>query len=150
MVEETAFIRMILAAPDAVSPRLIYADWLDERDDPRGDYLRTLCELDTSALSSSREEALRSRLEATRNVIDPLWAALMNRGRKRERREKPLALRGRRLRIREAEVAVFLRQYARKRQNKEGPNDRRYSRDVEAMVKRMSAEDFDRLIHGEE
>jgi uncharacterized protein (TIGR02996 family) len=156
MVEEAAFIRMILASPDSVPPRLVYADWLDERGDLRGDYLRTLHELDASTLSSSREEELGSKLESLQKEIDPMWAALMNRGRKRKlsggKTEKLLSLRGRRLfrKIREADVAIFLRQYARKRQNKDGPNDRRYCRDVEARVKRMSAEDFDRLIHGED
>lgn len=41
--DEQAFIREIAASPDAVLPRLIYADWLDEQGDPRGEYLRLEC-----------------------------------------------------------------------------------------------------------
>jgi uncharacterized protein (TIGR02996 family) len=38
--EEAAFQRAIFARPDDDLPVLIYADWLDERGDPRGSYLR--------------------------------------------------------------------------------------------------------------
>lgn len=41
--DEQAFIREIAASPDAILPRLIYADWLDEQGDPRGEYLRLEC-----------------------------------------------------------------------------------------------------------
>ena len=40
-VEEAAFLRSICATPDDLAPRLIYADWLDERGDPRGAVVRT-------------------------------------------------------------------------------------------------------------
>jgi uncharacterized protein (TIGR02996 family) len=38
--EEAAFIRAILACPGDRTPRLVYADWLDEHDDPRGALIR--------------------------------------------------------------------------------------------------------------
>jgi len=37
MPDDEAFIRAILADPDAVAIRLIYADRLEEGGDPRGD-----------------------------------------------------------------------------------------------------------------
>jgi uncharacterized protein (TIGR02996 family) len=40
MRDEDAFLRAIAAAPADDAPRLVYADWLDERGDPRGIYLR--------------------------------------------------------------------------------------------------------------
>jgi uncharacterized protein (TIGR02996 family) len=40
MSEDEAFIRAIVDSPGDETPRLVYADWLDERDDPRGAYLR--------------------------------------------------------------------------------------------------------------
>lgn len=47
---EDAFIQAILSDPSATAPRLIYADWLEERGDPsficRAEYLRVECELD--------------------------------------------------------------------------------------------------------
>ena len=44
-MEEAAFLRLIAAAPDDDAPRLIYADWLDERGDPRGGFIRAQCAL---------------------------------------------------------------------------------------------------------
>src|SRR5579875_3148169 len=40
---EDAFLHDILAHPDEDAPRLIYADWLDERNDPRGEFIRIQC-----------------------------------------------------------------------------------------------------------
>src|SRR6476619_528897 len=40
MSEDEAFIRAIVDSPGDDLPRLVYADWLDDRDDPRGAYLR--------------------------------------------------------------------------------------------------------------
>src|SRR4051812_30924932 len=40
MSDAAAFLRAILAAPDDDLPRLVYADYLDERDDPRGQFIR--------------------------------------------------------------------------------------------------------------
>lgn len=40
MSEDEAFIRAIVDSPGDDTPRLVYADWLDDRDDPRGTYLR--------------------------------------------------------------------------------------------------------------
>jgi uncharacterized protein (TIGR02996 family) len=34
MTEEAAFVAAILAAPRDDTPRLVFADWLDERGDP--------------------------------------------------------------------------------------------------------------------
>jgi uncharacterized protein (TIGR02996 family) len=45
MNDDEAFIRAIVAAPGDDAPRLVYADWLDERGDPRGSYLRLECEI---------------------------------------------------------------------------------------------------------
>ena len=41
MTEDEAFIRAIVQSPGDETARLVYADWLDDRDDPRGTYLRT-------------------------------------------------------------------------------------------------------------
>jgi uncharacterized protein (TIGR02996 family) len=42
---EDAFLHDILAHPDDDAPRLIYADWLDEHNDPRGEFIRIQCAL---------------------------------------------------------------------------------------------------------
>jgi uncharacterized protein (TIGR02996 family) len=41
------FIQEILASPDDDTPRLIYADWLEEQGDPLGEFIRVQCELAT-------------------------------------------------------------------------------------------------------
>src|SRR5947208_8065654 len=49
---EAAFLRLILADPDADGPRLVYADWLDEHGDPaRAEFIRLQCRM--AGLSSS-------------------------------------------------------------------------------------------------
>jgi uncharacterized protein (TIGR02996 family) len=40
MTDETALLKAIQAAPADDAPRLVYADWLDERSDPRGAVVR--------------------------------------------------------------------------------------------------------------
>ena len=40
-----SFIRAIQADPDNEIPRLVYADWLDEQGDPRGELIRIQCEI---------------------------------------------------------------------------------------------------------
>ena len=70
MTDDEAFIRAIVAAPGDGATRLVYADWLDERGDPRGAYLRA--ELEWARLRSAAE-ALPLRTEGTR--FDPGWVA---------------------------------------------------------------------------
>jgi uncharacterized protein (TIGR02996 family) len=43
MNEEHAFLSAILASPDDDTSRLVYADWLEERDDPKGEFIRLQC-----------------------------------------------------------------------------------------------------------
>jgi uncharacterized protein (TIGR02996 family) len=75
MNTDDAFVRAILAAPADDAARLVYADWLDERGDPRGEYLRL--ELALAAAGRGAEEAgeLRRRMRGLRQRIDPLWQA---------------------------------------------------------------------------
>ena len=43
--EEVAFLRAVAEDPGDECIRLIYADWLEERGDPLGEFLRTRCRL---------------------------------------------------------------------------------------------------------
>jgi uncharacterized protein (TIGR02996 family) len=45
MTEEADLLRAIRDDPDDDAPRLIYADWLEERGDPRAEFIRIQCEL---------------------------------------------------------------------------------------------------------
>ena len=44
MNEEAGFVAALLAEPDDHTAMLVYADWLDERGDPRAAYLRLRAE----------------------------------------------------------------------------------------------------------
>jgi len=47
------------------------------------------------------------------------------------------------------ELGAFLKQYARKAYRNIDPNDRRYDRKIERLVKRLRPEELDRLLrHG--
>jgi uncharacterized protein (TIGR02996 family) len=59
--EEEAFLRAICANPDDDLPRLVYADWLDERGDPRGEFIRVECELPHLASEDPRRRQLHLR-----------------------------------------------------------------------------------------
>lgn len=52
--------------------------------------------------------------------------------------------------VSEPELAEFIRQYGRKAPRRGEPNDRGYSREVEEKIKRMAAEELDRLLNGNE
>jgi serine/threonine-protein kinase len=68
--DEDAFLQAIAAAPEDDAPRLVYADWLEERGDPRAEYLRLLC-----AATATADEAVGARLRELRSGLDPTWAA---------------------------------------------------------------------------
>src|SRR5438094_583437 len=46
MIEPEALLAAIAAAPDDDVPRLVLADWLEERDDPLGEFIRLQIELE--------------------------------------------------------------------------------------------------------
>ena len=71
MTDDEAFIRAIVDAPGDDLPRLVYADWLDDRDDPRGLYLRAECE----AVAVGDVERLRGLAVG----LDPVWVARVSR-----------------------------------------------------------------------
>ena len=76
---EGALLCSVLADPDDDVPRLVYADWLTDRGDARGDFIRDQCRLARldeadpafSALHARTERALRRHQRAW---IEPLWA----------------------------------------------------------------------------
>ena len=72
MSEDEAFIRAIVDSPGDDTPRLVYADWLDDRSDPRGPYLRAEREW---ASSGRKEKALRAQAAP----LDPVWVARVSR-----------------------------------------------------------------------
>ena len=67
MNEDEAFIRAVVDSPGDDTTRLVYADWLDDRDDPRGPYLRA----EREAVTTGDIARLRELAKA----LDPVWVA---------------------------------------------------------------------------
>jgi len=78
MTDDEAFIRAIVDAPNDDAPRLIYADWLDERGDPRGEYLRA--ETEWAKPWREREQPKYSaHVWDLATLLDPIWVARVSR-----------------------------------------------------------------------
>jgi uncharacterized protein (TIGR02996 family) len=74
MDDNQAFISAIAEEPTCDTRRLIYADWLEEHDNPQAaDYLRTELELARLPLDSPQARPLRDRLWQTWAAVDPAW-----------------------------------------------------------------------------
>jgi serine/threonine-protein kinase len=58
---EANLLRQIRARPDDDAPRLVYADWLAERGDPRGELIHVQCELAAMAPGNPRRVRLKHR-----------------------------------------------------------------------------------------
>lgn len=60
---ERPFVEAIENAPDDEGPRLIFADWLDDRRDPRGEMIRLDCILNRPDLHCQQRKELQQRLD---------------------------------------------------------------------------------------
>jgi len=72
--EDEAFIRAIVDNPGDDTPRLVYADWLDDHDDPRGSYLRAEHEW-----AATHDPSERETLRQLAKKLDPVWVARVSR-----------------------------------------------------------------------
>src|SRR5262245_65825725 len=61
MPQHDDFLRAILAEPDEDAPRLVYADWLDEHGDPRGEFIRLQIERARLDEDDPRQAGLKQR-----------------------------------------------------------------------------------------
>jgi uncharacterized protein (TIGR02996 family) len=86
MSEEESFILAIASSPGDHVQRLVYADWLDDRSDPRGPYLRAEAEWAVGrrqvgwvppATEPERQAVLTLRRQAAGS--DPVWVARVSR-----------------------------------------------------------------------
>lgn len=62
--EERPFVEAILDDLDDDTPRLVYADWLQDQGDPRGEFIRVQCELDSRPRDDPEYDALEARERA--------------------------------------------------------------------------------------
>ena len=71
--DEKGFIRAILDDPDELTIWLAYADWLDDRGDPRSEFLRLTAERRQRPADDPIMPALDARLSELRATLDPHW-----------------------------------------------------------------------------
>src|SRR4051812_28275900 len=71
--EEQAFVQAVLETPDDEGIRLIFADWLEERGDPYGEFIRAQCELAKLPPEDERGRELGEREAALWNAHGPAW-----------------------------------------------------------------------------
>src|SRR5438067_13887980 len=71
--EDKGFIRSILDHPEELTTWLAYADCLDDRGDPRAEFLRLSVERKRAADDDRIAAALDARLSVLRDVLDPNW-----------------------------------------------------------------------------
>lgn len=74
MNEDEAFIRVVVDSPGDDTPRLVYADWLDDQSDPRGPYLRAETEW-----AKARRRTAERRLRPLARKLDLVWVARVSR-----------------------------------------------------------------------
>src|SRR5262245_14035787 len=73
MNHEKAFLAAIRANPDDEAPRLVYADWLEERGDARAEFIRLQAALSRLAPHSDEYAVCRVRRNELRRQLDSRW-----------------------------------------------------------------------------
>jgi uncharacterized protein (TIGR02996 family) len=79
MSDEEALLRRVVDAPGDEAPRLVYADWLDERGDPRATFLRQELEVFRGPREGPSFRAGVRDLQLARRTLEPVWAARLSR-----------------------------------------------------------------------
>ena len=79
MNDDAAFLAAIVDAPGEDGPRLVYADWLDQRGRRGGDFLRIECELAGVDRAVDHWWVVFSRLRAANKDLDEGWIAAVSR-----------------------------------------------------------------------
>jgi uncharacterized protein (TIGR02996 family) len=79
MHEDFPFLRAVFNQPDDDVLRLVYADWLDEHDDPRAEFLRLDVERRRPENGGKdRQDALEQRLRDLAPKLDTRWVGWMS------------------------------------------------------------------------
>jgi uncharacterized protein (TIGR02996 family) len=72
--DEAAFLDRVCADPDDDAPRLIFADYLDERGDPRGEFIRVQVALAQLSAGDPRRRPLQDREAALLAKFHRAWS----------------------------------------------------------------------------
>src|SRR5262245_32494521 len=74
--KEQAFLQAIAESPDDDTPRLVFADWLDDHGDPaRAEFIRVQIELASQPGDDTRRRALQDREEDLLRAHEDEWRA---------------------------------------------------------------------------
>jgi uncharacterized protein (TIGR02996 family) len=73
MTQDEPFLQAIVASPEDDAPRLIYADWLEERGDPRGEFIRTQVALARMGMDDQRWGRFMGRQSALLDEHRAAW-----------------------------------------------------------------------------
>ena len=68
-----AFLKQIIENPADDSPRSVYADWLEERGDPRAEFLRLQLRLHSSDKDDQQRNEIREQLRRLARKFDRDW-----------------------------------------------------------------------------
>jgi uncharacterized protein (TIGR02996 family) len=79
-LDETAFLAAIGACPADDALRLVYGDWLEQRGDPRAEFLRLDCQLAAFPPEDARSIELRRQLAARFAGLERDWVATVCHG----------------------------------------------------------------------
>jgi uncharacterized protein (TIGR02996 family) len=77
MHDEEGLLQAIQVSSGDDVPRLVYADWLEERDDPRGDFIRLHLALLAAAPDHPERVAAEHELSSLRRGCDAAWLAVI-------------------------------------------------------------------------
>jgi uncharacterized protein (TIGR02996 family) len=75
-VNEAQLLAGVMAAPEDLTRRLVYADWLQERGDPRGELITLQCRLQMGA-PASELATLHKREQELLATHEPQWLAAL-------------------------------------------------------------------------
>jgi carbon storage regulator len=75
--EERPFLQAVLEVPDDEGTRLVFADWLEERGDPLGEFLRNQCRLAKLSLNEHQGWDLEGRQRALWREHGAAWRATL-------------------------------------------------------------------------
>jgi uncharacterized protein (TIGR02996 family) len=77
MSPKDPFLPQVRATPDDTALRLVYADWLEEQGDPRGELIRLETRLSSLAPSGDEYVQLKPRRDELRSQVDKKWLRAM-------------------------------------------------------------------------
>ncbi|MBP3960202.1 TIGR02996 domain-containing protein [Gemmata sp. G18] len=73
--EDRVFLRALVDTPEDRTTWLVYADWFEDRGDPRAEFLRLIVDRDLMPGGDPLVTRADARLAHLRNELDPLWLA---------------------------------------------------------------------------